>query len=256
MPLLSPQRLAQTYDHPSKDPWEAVELYHEATKYPDDWGSQRVATKMGVGRGEIRAWVDGDGMPDSARAVEFAETHGWFYDKWNTTTEALARLTAITFACGSIANETYRPSWTPSDDSIRTQLLNDLDAVGTGTRFVSRDGTKPDEILSAEKASPLGRALVALGCTIGFKNERSTRSLPGFLEDAPLLVRVDWITTFVRERAISHPDKATLTIQTSRGGNYLESVARLIEDVTGESARASHERVTISADAVRSLGLA
>lgn len=255
MRLLSPQALARTYNHPSKDPWEAVELYREATKYPDNWGAQRVATDMGVGRGEIRAWVDGDGMPDAARAIEFGEKHGWFDEGWSPTTKALARLTAITIACGSVVAQNFRPSWTPTDPVVQTQLEDDLDTVGTGVKLVRREGSKPDEYHPAKKASVLGRTLHVLGCPTGHKNASSTRSLPPFLSDSPTPVRTEWVELFVRDRGTKYPTKDTRSIQASRGRDYFDDLAELIHDVTGEKASASDDRVTISAAACRALGL-
>lgn len=254
--MLTQQQLARTYSHPSKDPWEAVELYRESQRYPDDWGAQRVASKMGVSRSEVRAWVDGDGMPDAARAVEFAEAHGWFDDGWTPATRALARLTAAVFACGSIEKQWCRPSWTPTDPLMKQTIQQDLDTLGTGWKTIQREGTKPDEIQPVEKASPLGRALHVLGCPIGYKNSISARALPSFLENAPAPVRTEWVELFVRERGTRHEGKATRTIQASRSRQYLDGIAQLVEDVTNESATASDDRVTISADAVRALGLA
>ena len=255
MPILEPERLARTYQYPSKDPWDAVQLYREATKFPDNWGSQRVPTRLGVSRGEIRAWVDGDGMPDAARAIEFGEANGWFDDEWSPSTKALARLTAITLACGSIVQENYRPSWGPNDPVVVDQLERDLDAVGVGVKHVRRDGSKPDEVLPAKKASPLRRALHVLGCPLGFKNVDSARALPTFLDDAPAPVRMGWVELYVRERSTILDGKSTRTIQANRGRDYLDGIAALVEDVTGESATSSDRGVTISADAVRALGL-
>jgi len=52
------------------------------------------------------------------------------------------------------------------------------------------------------------------------------------------------------------PNRATLAIQANRSRQYFEDVRELLEDVTGESVTASDAGVTISADAVRALGLA
>jgi len=46
MPLVDADSLARMYNHPSKDPVEAVELYREAMKKPENWGSQRVANAI------------------------------------------------------------------------------------------------------------------------------------------------------------------------------------------------------------------
>ena len=144
----------------------------------------------------------------------------------------------------------------PSDSTVRNNLEAGPDAVGTEWKVVTREGTKPDEILPAEKGRALGRVLHVLGCPIGDKNADSTKSLPGFIHEAPVNVRAAWVTNFLRERGTHHPNKATQTIQIVHGGLYLRSLAALIEDVTNANATIRTNQIIVSADAVRALGLA
>lgn len=265
MPLVDLKALARTYNHPSKDAWTAVQLYREATKRPDDWGSQRVASAInssnnefdGIARSEIRAWVDGDGMPDAARAVETARDLGWDADGWTDTTEALATLVIGVYTFGSIIERNYAASWSPDDEVSEQVIEQALETVGVGFQHVDRDDPgQGDEIRPAEHATRLGRALVVAGAPTGDKNADSVTGLPGWVDDAPIVVKLDLALLFVRGRATSYPGKATRRVQADRARSYFEDVARLIEDVTGETATASDLSVTISADAVRELGLA
>lgn len=258
MSILNARPLARTYAHPSRvDPWEAVELYRETQRYPDDWGSQRVASAMDdVSRSEVRAWVDGDGKPDAVRAIDVADDLGWLDDQWTPTTQALAQLVAGLFACGSVITENYVPSWSPDDDVASETIETALETIGVGSTHVTRNAdNQADEVKPATHASILGRALVVAGAPVGHKTADSVREVPEWLDDAPMSVRASFVELLVRDRGVEQPKKATRRIQTDRARGYFEAIAELVEDVTGESATASDVGVTISADAVRALGL-
>jgi len=177
MPLVDADALARTYDHPSKDPVTAVELYREATAKPENWGSQRVASAInsdqsnefeGISRGEVRAWVDGDSKPDAARAVDVARDRGWLSDEWTDTVRALAQLVIGVYAFGSIVEQNYSPSWSPDDDASEAAIEGALATVGVDAQHVERDDpAQGDEIRPAQDATRLGRALVVAGAPDG-----------------------------------------------------------------------------------------
>lgn len=263
--LVDPVALVQTYDHPSKDPWTAVELYREATKRPNNWGSQRVASAInsdqsndfeGVARGEVRAWVDGDSKPDAARAIDVAKDLGWDAGEWTDTTRALAELVIGIYAFGSIIKESYVPSWSPDDSDSEAAIESALTWVGVGYQHVERDSdAQGNEIKPGSHASHLGRALVVAGAPVGDKHAGSVRGLPDWVNSAPTVVKVNIALLFVRGRSVEQEGKATRQIQTDRGPRYFKDMARLITDVTGQAVTASETGVTISADAVRELGV-
>jgi len=265
MPLLSSDALALTYNPPTeRDGWEQVQLYRQTQRYPDDWGGQRVASAINaddeqpfenLSRSNIRAWVEGDGMPDAARAVEIAENLGWFADEWTPTTRALSQLVAGVFACGSINREGWVPGW--AAERKRAEIESALKQVGVGHRWVDRDSNKQgDEIRPAKHGSVLGRSLVAAGAPVGDKTADTVVGLPDWLDEAPPSVRASFAELLVAERGAARPGKATLAIQANRSRQYFEDVRELLEDVTGQPVTASDAGVTISADAVRALGLA
>mgnify|MGYP000185735896 CR=1 FL=1 len=265
-PLIDPKALARTYNHPSKDPWEAVQLYREAMAYSDDWGAQRVASAInsdqandfeGISRGEVRAWVGGDSKPDAARAVDLARDFGWDAEEWTDTVRALAKLVIGVYTFGSIIERNYSPSWSPDDDESEHVIERALDTVGVGYRHVQRDDpSQGDEIRPDSHATRLGRALVVAGAPVGDKNSCSVSGLPEWVADAPMVLKMEMALLFVRGRGSRRPGKATLQIQADRPLQYFKDVAQLLEDMTGETATASDVGVTISADAVRELGLA
>jgi len=265
-PLIAPKALAQTYNHPSKDPWTAVELYREATKKPDNWGAQRVASAINsdqgneferIARSEVRAWVDDDSKPDAARAVDVARELGWDADEWTDTVRALAKLVIGIYAFGSIIGENYVPSWSPSDEASREDIETALTWCGVGYQHIERESdAQGDEIKPARHGTRFGRALAVAGAPVGDKNADSVHGLPDWVDDAPMVLKMELAVLLVRGRGVEHENKATRSIQTDRGPRYFDDVAALIENVTGETATASDAGVTISADAVRELGLA
>jgi len=271
MPFLSPEALARTYNPPTeRDPWEQVQLYRQTQRYPDGWGAARVATAInadedqpfeGLSRGNLRAWVEEDGMPDAARAVAVADELGWTAEEWTPTTRAVADLVGGIYACGSIDRTGWVPGWSP-DSTVGSQTIEAaLERIGVGVRRVERepkaDGDdRADERRPQQHGSILGRALHAAGAPVGDKTAATVTGLPDWLDTAPPSVRGSFAELLVRERAIVFDGKATRRIQSSRPASYYQEVASLIEDVTGESVTASHSGVTISADAVRALGLA
>jgi len=266
MPLVDADALARTYNHRSKDPWEAVELYREANAKPENWGAQRVASAinsdqanafMGLSRSELRAWVDGDSKPDAARAVDVARELGWVADEWTDTVRALAQLVVGVYAFGSIVEANYAPSWSPDDPDSEAAIERALEAAGVGYQHIARDDSaQGDEIRAASHGTRLGRALVVAGAPVGDKNADSVGGLPDWVHTAPRVVQMELVLLFVRGRATAYPGKATRRVQSDRPRHYFADWAEVIEAVTGESATASELSVTISADAVRELGLA
>lgn len=246
--------IARTYSHPSvADPYDVVDQYRRAMRYGSDAGSTRVARELGVPRSRVRPWLDG-ATPDAVRAIETASEFGWLADEWTATTEALARLVAGVFACGSIQTTAMRPSWTPATATGRSRLETALDAVGVGVTLEDDDRTP--ELWPETHPSLLGRTLVASGAPIGSKTPSSVTALPRWVHEAPRPIRVGFAQLLVSERGIEYADKQTRRIQSSRSPSYFREVAALVRSVSGEAASYSDSGVTISADAVRALELA
>jgi len=264
MPLLSSKALARTYSPPTeRDGWEQVQLYQQTQRYPADWGGSRVASRVNaddelpfenISRSNVRAWVEGNGMPDAARAVEVADDLGWLYSEWTPTTRALSQLVAGVFACGSINTGGWMPGW--AVQTKQAEIESALTQVGVGFRWAQREReSQSDELRAANQPSILGRALAAAGAPAGDKTAESVGGLPDWLDEAPPSVRAGFAELLVAERGAKRFQKATLQIQADRSRQYFEDVRELLEDVTGETVTASDAGVTISADAVRALGL-
>ncbi|KPN31105.1 hypothetical protein SY89_01847 [Halolamina pelagica] len=256
MQLLDQKSLARTYDPPNRvDPWDGVELYRESQTYPDNWGSRKVARRMDVSRGEISRWVDGDSKPDAVHAIEFARDHGWLAEEWTPTTIALAELAVSIFAFGSIETDTLLPTWARTQPDNEAVVEAALEQVGTGYRSVP-NGEETAQIRPTDGASYLGRALSVINAPVGHKNDETVRQLPNWVDDAPDEARETFALLLVRGRGYETDRRDTRFIKTRRSRQYFFDVADLIEEVTGESANVFEQGVTVSADAVRELGLA
>ena len=264
-PLIKDETLARTYNHPSKDPWRAVKLYREAAAKPPDWGSHRVASAINsdqsndfesISRSEVRAWVDNNSMPDAMRAVETARNLGWTAQEWTATVGGITKLVIGAYAFGSIAKRTYSPSWSPTDEKVIRAIENALTQVGSGFTHVVRDNpSQGDEIRPDIHATRLGRALAVAGAPVGNKNSHSVTGFPTWIESTPEKLKEELALLFVRERGVRQKRKATIVVQSDRSFEYFKQIAKLIRDVTGETVTASKHGITISADAVRALGL-
>lgn len=252
--LVTERELAATYDGGAYvDAWDAVEQYRRATSYAfrKQVKSGATASALELPRGRVRTWVDDDGAPDAVRALETAREYGWLevgYD--DPVFEGLNTLVANVFSGGSIATETYSPSF--ALDDRRQSVLDALETAGVGYTIVDdRDG-RADEARPTEAASVLGRVLAVLGAPVGEKADQHV-SLPAYLEDAPTEIRREFVDAYLANRAISHDGKATLHIQEQRNRDYLAALASLIDDVADGGVALRERHIVISADAARRL---
>lgn len=113
-----------------------------------------------------------------------------------------------------------------------------------------------DEIQPAQHGTKHGRALVVAGAPVGDKNAASVTGLSDWVDDASMALKMDLALLFVRRRGIEHEGKDTRRIITGRDGQYHADVARLIQEIARAPVNVTEEDITISAEAVRELGLA
>lgn len=246
------RRFARTYGGPeSRDGWTRVQEYRRVRAFVSrnpELGSSAVASALELPRSRIRAWVDRDGRPDPVRGLAVATGHGWLERDFDTpTARALNVLVAWVFSGGSVSDGSYVPSFTFADALTRETLRSALGVLDLDTRVVrDDDGARATELVPAEDASILGRALVAWGAPVGSKNERTALSLPAYLSDAPEQVRLDFARTYILNRGHVRSDRMTFPVQVTeyRSPEYREQVIQLFQDVAEEPAavRASGER--------------
>lgn len=253
------QRLARTYDHPSyEDPYEAVQDYRRVQRavanHPEK-GSAALASIVELPRSRIRGWVDTEShcMPDAARAISNAHTKGWL-DPTGTTARALAALAGHLLGGGGITERNYVPSICEGrrvPPATIESVLQQLD-VPTTRRHTDSDN-RTTEVVPTESASLLGRTMCAWGCPVGGRDEID--ALPDLLDRIGPAGQTAFLEAYILHRGVNYPDKATTRLQGEQPQAFHQAIAKLIESVTGAAAQPSDRGVTVSAAAMRALGL-
>lgn len=255
--LISEESLAHTYNGGAySDAWEVVQQYRDVTKhqsYHPNKGSSAIASALDLPRSRIRTWTDG-GAPDVVRGIETARDYGWIENTYEDSTfTGLNSLVANVFSGGSIAEQYYRPSFALNARGHDSHIFDALELVDVEYDVVEDREGRADEVRPTTDATVLGRVLVSLGAPIGPKTGQHL-TLPEYLDDAPRETRETFVVCYLENRGIEHEQKATLTIQEDRNQTYIEELARLIRSVSDGPVTVGEGRITISADAARSLG--
>lgn len=256
-PFVTERALANSYSSGSyKTAYERVVFFRKVQRmqmrHPNK-GSQALATKLDVDRGRIREWVDGDSKPEPVQAIELADRRGWLATDYDAEAfPVLNRLIAWVFSGGSIDAERYVPLFVLNGSSDGAALYDDLNALDVGHQTERGDDTSP-EVRPATDASVLGRVLSLLGAPVARKNRDADVTLPTYLDDAPDHVRADFVDVYLQNRAASRDESRVLNVREQRSDAYLQELAALFRDVSGESVSVSEQNVILSADATRAL---
>ena len=254
---ISERDFAATYDGGSyMDAWEAVEQYRKATSYAfrNDVKSGATASALDLPRSRLRTWIDDGGAPDVVRGLESAHEHGWLecaYD--DATFQGLNALVANVFSGGSIAEETYMPSFALNHRGDDSHVFDALELAGVEYDVIERGPDRADEVRPTADGSVLGRVLSTLGAPVGPKTDQHL-TLPPYLEDAPDDVKATFVYAYLENRAIEHEGRATLHIEEKRNRSYLADLAEVINEVAGGGVDLRERVIVISADAARELG--
>lgn len=252
-------RLARTYNTPSyDDPYDVVKDYRRvqraAANHPNK-GSYALSNIVGLPRGRIRGWIDDDtdSMPDAVRAISVAQNKGWL-DPTGDTAVALAAIVGHLLGGGSIAKESYVPSVCEGRRVSISDIKRAFHQVGvrSDTRHEESD-TRATEVVPVEYGSILGRTLAAWGCPVGGRSE--IQSLPELLDHVNNSGLEAFLQAYTLHRAVNYRQKATTRLLGEQPEGFHRAIAELIEDVTGESATYGTRGVTVSAAAMRTLGL-
>lgn len=249
-----PDALARTYDAGSyADAWDVVRDYHAVldfhARHPE-LGSTAIGTALDLPRGRVRSWLEGS-IPDPVRGIQRATKRGWLGSDHNSRRfRGLNALTAWVFSGGSIDSQWYVPRFVVDRETNRSPIDRAFDAVGVEYDFVrSSSSHRATEYRPVEDGTLLGRVLAVLGAPVGSKNQRSPTELPDYLEEAPDLVRQEFIQVYLRNRGQRSSTKATVTFREARDQGYLQALAEVIRSETDGRVRVSGMNVIVSAEA-------
>jgi hypothetical protein len=247
--------LARTYsDRVYPDPWEKVEDYQRVQAYAAEHpnaGRTAVGTALELPAGRVRPWLNG-GRPDSVRGIETASENGWINPECDMAS-ALVELLAHILAGGSI-NETFVPAVTPGRRVDCETIESAFAAVGVDTRRRHTNSNKrATELYPAADGSVLGRCLVAMGAPQGIKTKLD--AVPAVVWEAPESLRRRFVEIYVSHRGLHFQTKATTRIQEERPESYVIDLHELITESVSGHVTHGESGITISADAVRELGL-
>ena len=252
----TPRSIARTYaDRVYTDPWEKVLDYRRvqayAAEHPDQ-GRNRVGKALDLPPERVRGWLDG-GMPDPVRGILVAADHGWLDpDPAGETASALIDLLAHVLAGGSILESTYGVRLTPGSRVDVGELRTAFDRVGVESRIVhDRSAGRATEVVAGRDGSVLGRCLVAMGAVAGSKTR--IKHVPDAVRAATPARKASFCRIYTAHRGAEFDGKATRRIVEERPRSYLEELADLFEDVTGEAVGVGDAGLTITADAARKL---
>jgi len=252
-------RIARTYHSSSyNDSYDAVSDYQRvqrvASNHPDK-KSTALSNIVGLPRGRIRSWVDGDGMPDPARGVLTARSKSWInFDPSDEIAASLAALAGHILGGGSIASESYVPAVAEGRRASLSDIESAFRSVGVrATRRHSETSNRATAVIPADNASILGRTPVAWGVPLG---QTKPTELPELLDHVDDEARRRFVTAYILHRGTNAPDKATSQCLAEYPLGFQRAIAELIEELTGERATASEGAVTVSAAAMRELGVA
>lgn len=252
---LTREALANTYSHPSyAETWGLVEDYWRFVEYAADHPQQKssaVSSALDLPRGRVRGWLNGR-IPDAVRALREADEREWF-DASTDIASSFTILLGAVLSGGSIASDTYQPSFSLSEPESRDELIRALDTVGVNHTLRHEEcDTRATEIVATKPGTVLGRALFVLGAPRGGK---TLATFPAWLASTDEKIRTRFLRFYVRERGAIHTEKATRSLVEDRPEPFKESLATTIEATTHAPATAGKRGVVVSADAVRKLGL-
>lgn len=258
--LVDARELARTYDGGYyDDAWRAVRQYRHATSFSTDHpdhGYVSIATKLGLPDTRVRSWVDGNKIPSVVAGLYTARDRGWIdltYDEQQFM--PLNILVACVYSGGMVASDHWQPVFTLNESGFESKCIEALELAGVGhTVRKEQTANRGPSVRPGADGAVLGRLLHVLGAPVGEKSHQEALSLPWYLEEAPFEARTRFVKSYIQNRAAPNPGGSVQIIET-RPRSYREELADLIESVTEERATAGDRSVTVSGDAVQSLGL-
>lgn len=236
--VLTPEAFARTYSPQGyADGWEQVEQYLLVVEWSElnpeaSW--QMAAKTLEIPKSRVRRWYDGD-KPHALRQLEVVDARGWVDATWDTQIGRAFNILAAAILSGGTLSKQYYPQIildddldAPTEKTLRTALKK---LVGSSHVTHADDPQRATVIAPGADQALLGRSLHVIGIPTGRKTEGDL-TLPSYLATAPDQIRTEFVEIYVIFRG-SRRERGTADISEERSESYLESLAELIEDVTG-----------------------
>lgn len=239
--ILSPRALANTYSPQGFETgWDAVDQYLLVVEYAErnpeaTWAD--AATDLRLPPDRVKRWYNGR-KQTVVRQIETADSLGWFDASWNSELGRAFNLIIAGMLSGGTLSQSFEVRITIDDDlddATRNSIETAFEILCGETKLVSEnDPQRATMITPTENNLLLGRALHVLGVPKGRKTETEL-TIPEYLSKHPELQR-EFVELYVALRG-SVSEKGTIDIREERPQAYLQSLAELIEIVTGESTK-------------------
>lgn len=251
--LLTPPELANTYD-PQKHATgaELLNEYRDAMAWLEehpDTGPTKAAEELDLPYGRIYNWMKGS-KPDLVKTCDAASELGWFDASIQSPLGgAFVNLVAAVLSGGTIAERDFAPSFVPEPE-IEDDVISAIETLGLSPRQIQRE-ERVSEIRLESQHALLGRALVALGCPTGPKNETASVDLPEYLTDATEGQRRDFVRIYIINRGSLHGDG--LAIMEQRTTSYRRDLADLFRSVIDGTVTVTERRIYLPQETVSGL---
>lgn len=159
------------------------------------------------------------------------------------------------YSGGSVLEKTKVPYITVHSDADEVLLKRAGSWAGVDIDMARSGGDgRAREFRTGEHGSIFSRFLLVLGAPLGDKNPRNEITLPDYLDKSPPRVRREFLQIYLRNRGNLKPDTNLLRIRENRSEGYLQSLARLFKNETGESVSVSDKNVILSVAATKAVG--
>lgn len=262
MTLPSAKELARTYNTPAyDDPWQSVEDYQRVLEYTAEnpsLGSSAVSSRLDLPRGRIRPWMNGS-CPDVVHAIQTAEAKNWTSEtETQDSVRGVVGLAAWILSAGSLnlddagrARFALKPDTRTEFQKLASTARIDYEIIREGNN--SQPG-RATEAVATSDGSVFARILHSLGVPPGPKSESHPEQLPPFVDSLGRDLKTLFATIYLLNRGTPNESGHVVTVQEVRPKSYLDELAELFEDVTGERVTSTDARVTLSKAATRSVG--
>lgn len=251
--ILTPGELANTYDPQKHATGEDLLTEYRTSmewveKHPDA-GPTKAAEVLDLPYGRIYNWMNGS-KPGLVKTCDMASKLGWFDASVHSPVgSAFINLVAAILSGGTIAERDLAPSFIP-EPKIQTDIMSAIETIGLSPKQVQRK-ERVSEIRLEDKHALLGRALVALGCSTGAKNETGPVELPECITAATDAQQRDFVRIYIINRGSRNRDG--LEISEQRAMSYRRELADVFRSVIDGPVTVSDRRIYLPQDTVANL---